>query len=140
MAGAFIDSTDQERKVRVLLAVSVLEGHDRGLKYIAKRIAEDGMEVIYITYEQVEEVADAAVEEAADVIGISSSTGAHMAHTSDLVKELRGREASDILLMLGGIIPTADIPALEKMGVEGVFGPGTLDEEVVKFIKDNVRP
>ncbi len=138
MAGASTDSIQKERKIRVLLAASVLEGHDRGIKYIAKRIVEDGMEVIYITYEQIQEVVDVAIQESANVIGISSSTGAHMAHMSDLVDALRVKEEDDMLLMVGGIIPTADMPALKAIGVKGIFGPGTLDEDVVNFIKENI--
>ncbi|MFC1822078.1 cobalamin B12-binding domain-containing protein [Thermodesulfobacteriota bacterium] len=139
MAGVPIGNGGKDENIRVILAVSVLDGHDRGLKYIAKRLSEDGMEVIYLSYEQIESVAEAAVQEDVEVIGVSSSTGAHMAHMADLVAALKEKEATDFLLMIGGIIPTADIPDLEKLGIKGVFGPGTLDDEVVNFIRENLK-
>lgn len=135
MGGVFTDRGIQGRRIRVLLGVSVLEGHDRGLKYIAKKFREAGMEVVYITYEMIEEIAVAAIQESVDVIGVSSSTAGHMTLFSDLIESLKRKGADDILVIGGGIIPTVDIPALKKMGVKGAFGPGTSGDEVVDYIQ-----
>lgn len=137
MAGASItDKSMQGRKIRVLLCVSVLDGHDRGLKYIAKKIAEAGMEVVYVTYEDVEEIAMTAVQEYVDVIGVSTSTGGHMVLFADLLASLRSKKLGHILVIGGGVVPSADIPRLREMGVMGIFGPGTHGDKVVEFIKE----
>lgn len=140
MAGAsIIDKGIQERKIRVLLCVSVLDGHDRGLKYIAKKIAEAGMEVIYISYEEVVEIALTAVQEYVDVIGVSSSTGGHMVLFSDLLESLRKNEMNHVLVIAGGVIPSADIPRLQEIGVGEIFGPGTHGDNVVDFISQRIK-
>ena len=121
------------------LSVEQLIGMDIDTGIILVPIERTIKDVIYLSYEQIEAVAEAAVQEDVEVIGISSSTGAHMAHTADLVAALKEKDATDILLMIGGIIPTADIPDLKKLGIKGVFGPGTLDDEVVNFIRTNLK-
>jgi len=139
MAGVSINKGLQERKIRCLLCVHVLEGHDRGLKYIAKKLTESGMEVVYIAFEDVQEIVLAAVQEAVDVVGVSSSTASHVALFSDLSSALREKSADDVLLIAGGIIPTKDISTLQQMGVGRVFGPGTHGDDVVTFITQNVK-
>jgi methylmalonyl-CoA mutase C-terminal domain/subunit len=138
MAGKSIDKGIQERKIRVLLCVSEIDGHDRGLKYIAKKLAEAGMEVVYISYKIIEEIVDTAIQEDVDAIGISSSTGGHLGVISDLMELLKAKGVDNKLVIAGGIIPTVDIPILQEMGVGRVFGPGTHSHEVVRYILENV--
>lgn len=138
MAGASIPDIPG-RKVRVLLSVSVLDGHDRGLKYIAKKVAEAGMEVIYIAHENVEEIAMTAVQEYVDVIGVSSSTGGHMVLFSDLLELLRKQKMNHVLVIAGGVIPSADIPRLREIGVGEIFGPGSHGDKVVDFISLGIQ-
>jgi len=138
MAGASIPDIPG-RKIRVLLSVSVLDGHDRGLKFIAKKVAEAGMEVIYIAHENVEEIAMTAVQEYVDVIGVSSSTGGHMVLFSDLLELLRKQKMNHILVIAGGVIPSADIPRLREIGVGEIFGPGTHGDKVVEFIAQGIQ-
>lgn len=135
MVGSSTDKTDRWRRIRVLLCISEIDGHDRGLKYIAKKLQEDGMEVIYTTFQTAEEIAKVAIQESADVIGLSSSTGGHTTYISDLTSFLRKQGEGEILIIAGGIIPTVDIPGLKEMGVERVFGPGTHGYEVVNYIR-----
>jgi len=138
MAGASIPDIPG-RKIRVLLSVSVLDGHDRGLKFIAKKVAEAGMEVIYIAHENVEEIAMTAVQEYVDVIGVSSSTGGHLVLFSDLLELLRKQKMNHILVIAGGVIPSADIPRLREIGVGEIFGPGTHGDKVVEFIAQGIQ-
>jgi len=138
MAGASIPDIPG-RKIRVLLSVSVLDGHDRGLKFIAKKVAEAGMEVIYIAHENVEEIAMTAVQEYVDVIGVSSSTGGHLVLFSDLLELLRKQKMNHILVIAGGVIPSADIPRLREIGVGEIFGPGTHGDKVVDFIAQGIQ-
>lgn len=137
MVGVYIDKGIRERKIRVLLCVSEIDGHDRGLKYIAKKLAEAGMEVVYITYELFEEIAVTSIQEDVDVIGISSSTGGHITVISSLMESLKAKGADDKLVIVGGIIPSTDIPTLQEMGVGRLFGPGTRGDEVVNYILEN---
>jgi len=138
MAGKSIDKGIKERKIRVLLCVSEIDGHDRGLKYIAKKLAEAGMEVVYISYKIIEEIVDTAIQEDVDAIGISSSTGGHLGVISDLMALLKAKGVDNKVVIAGGIIPTVDIPILQEMGVGRVFGPGTHGHEVVHYILENV--
>lgn len=124
-------------KIRVLLCVAMIDGHDRGVKYIARKLRDAGMEVVYTTYDLIEEIADVAIQEDVDVIGISSSTASHTTIFSDVIQSLKAKGAEDKLVIAGGVIPTADIPILQKVGVRAVFGPGTSGDEVVNFILAN---
>ncbi len=130
----YINKDVQREKTRVLLCVSEIDGHDRGVKYIAKKLTEAGMEVVYVSYALPEEISDAAIQEDVNVIGLSSSTGGYMAVVSDLMELLKTKGADDKLVIVGGIIANADVPALEKMGVGRVFGPGTSGNEVVDYL------
>ena len=122
------------RPIKVLVAKPGLDGHDRGVKYIARKLRDAGMEVVYTTYDLIGEIVDVAIQEDVDVIGISSSTASHATLFSDVMELLKTKGAGDKLVIAGGVIPTADIPVLEEVGVRAVFGPGTSGDEVVDFI------
>ena len=129
-----------ERKIRVLIAKPGLDGHDRGAKVIARALRDAGMEVIYTGLHQTPEmIAEAALQEDVDAVGLSILSGAHMALFPRVIEEMRKRGLDDVLVYAGGIIPDDDIPAIKNMGVAGVFGPGTPMEDTVRFVRDNVR-
>ena len=128
-----------ETKIRVLVAKPGLDGHDRGAKVIARALRDAGMEVIYTGLRQMPEmVAEAALQEDVDVVGLSILSGAHMAIVPRVAGLLRENGMSQVLLLVGGIIPDGDIPALKAAGVSGVFQPGTPMEEIVRFIRENL--
>ncbi|MCW7075880.1 MAG: cobalamin B12-binding domain-containing protein [Candidatus Syntropharchaeales archaeon] len=127
-----------DRIVRVLLAKPGLDGHDRGIKVVARSLREAGMEVIYTGLHQTpEQIVEAAIQEDVSVVGLSILSGAHMALAPRVVELLKEEGAKDILVTIGGIIPEDDIPELEKIGIKGIFGPGTTTEEIVEFIVNN---
>jgi methylmalonyl-CoA mutase C-terminal domain/subunit len=126
-----------EKKIRVLIAKPGLDGHDRGAKVIARALRDAGMEVIYTGLRQTPEmIASAAAQEDVDVIGLSILSGAHNVLCPELIKLLRAKGIDDVPVVIGGIIPEADIPDLKKAGVAGVFLPGTSTQEIVDFIRD----
>ena len=128
------------RKLRVVIAKPGLDGHDRGAKVIARALRDAGMEVIYTGLRQTpEQIVNAALQEDADVVGLSILSGAHNHIAPRLMELLRERQLDDVLVVLGGIIPDVDIPALKAMGVRGVFLPGTPMQEIIDFINANVR-
>lgn len=125
-----------EKKIRVLIAKPGLDGHDRGAKIIARALRDAGMEVIYTGLRQTPEmIASAAVQEDVDVIGLSILSGAHNALCPRLMELLREKEMSDVTVLIGGIIPEADIPVLKKAGIAEVFLPGASTQEIVEFIR-----
>jgi len=129
-----------ERKIRVLVAKPGLDGHDRGAKIVARALRDAGMEVIYTGLHQTAEmVVEAAIQEDVDVVGLSLLSGAHMTLFVDVTKLLKEKGMSDVLVVGGGIIPEGDVSKLKKAGIAGVFGPGTHCEDIVKFIKKNVK-
>lgn len=129
-----------EKKIRVLVAKPGLDGHDRGAKIVARALRDAGMEVIYSGLHQTAEmIVETAVQEDVDVIGLSLLSGAHMTLFRDVTKLLKEKGMIDVLVVGGGIIPEADVPALKKAGIAGCFGPGTTCEEIVEFIKKNVK-
>jgi len=129
-----------ERKIRVLVAKPGLDGHDRGAKVVARALRDAGMEVIYTGLHQTAEmVVKTAIQEDVDVVGLSLLSGAHMTLFVDVAKLLKEKGMSDVLVVGGGIIPEEDIPKLKKEGIAGIFGPGTACEDIVKFIKKNVK-
>ena len=129
-----------ERKIRVLVAKPGLDGHDRGAKVVARALRDAGMEVIYTGLHQTAEmVVDAAIQEDVDVVGLSLLSGAHMTLFVDVARLLKKKGLDDVIIVGGGIIPEQDVPKLKKEGVTGVFGPGTPCEEIVDFIKKNVK-
>jgi methylmalonyl-CoA mutase C-terminal domain/subunit len=132
--------SDTGQKIRVLIAKPGLDGHDRGAKVIARALRDAGMEVIYTGLHQTPEmIAEAALQEDVDAVGLSILSGAHMALFPRIVEEMRKRGLDDVLIYAGGIIPDDDIPAVKEMGVAGVFGPGTPMEDAVRFVRENVK-
>src|SRR3981081_1998772 len=128
------------RKVRVVIAKPGLDGHDRGAKVIAPALRRAGMEVIYPGLRQTPEmIAAAALQEDADVIGLSILSGAHNHIAPRLMQLLKDKGLDDVLVVIGGIIPDVDIPKLKALGIKGVFLPGTPMQDIIDFINANVR-
>jgi methylmalonyl-CoA mutase, C-terminal domain len=128
-----------ENKIRVLIAKPGLDGHDRGAKIIARALRDAGMEVIYTGLRQSPEmIAAAAVQEDVQVIGLSILSGAHNTICPRLMDLLREKGMDDVTVLIGGIIPEADIPALKKQGIAEVFLPGTSTQEIVDFIRQRI--
>jgi methylmalonyl-CoA mutase C-terminal domain/subunit len=128
-----------EKKIRVLVAKPGLDGHDRGAKVIARALRDAGMEVVYTGIRQTPEmIAEAALQEDVDVVGMSILSGAHMALFPRVMDLLSENDMEDVLVVAGGIIPDEDVPALNEMGVTGIFGPGTPTDEIVGFIREHV--
>ena len=128
------------RKLRIVIAKPGLDGHDRGAKVIARALRDAGMEVIYTGLRQTpEQIASAALQEDADVVGLSILSGAHNHIVPRLMELLKEKGLDDVLVLIGGIIPDVDIPKLKSIGVKGVFLPGTPMQEIVAFINSHVR-
>lgn len=126
-----------EKKIRVLVAKCGLDGHDRGAKIIASALRDAGMEVIYSGLHQTPEmIAEAAIQEDVDIVGISILSGAHMTLFPRVKQLLEERGASDILLTGGGIIPESDMDELGRMGIGKLFGPGTLTSSIIEYIHE----
>ncbi|MEW6486743.1 MAG: cobalamin B12-binding domain-containing protein [Thermodesulfobacteriota bacterium] len=127
------------RRIKVLVAKPGLDGHDRGAKVVAHALKEAGMEVVYTgLHQSVEAVVQAAVQEDADVIGLSILTGGHLAICRKLRKLLAEKGAADKLVCVGGVIPSRDFEALRALGVKGIFPGGTPLRETIEFIRENV--
>ncbi|NDJ54865.1 MAG: cobalamin B12-binding domain-containing protein [Chloroflexi bacterium] len=125
-----------EEKIRVLIGKPGLDGHDRGAKVIARALRDAGMEVVYTGLRQTPEmIAEAALQEDVDVVGLSILSGAHMALTPRIMELLRENEMEDVLVILGGIIPDEDMPRLEELGVTAVFTPGANTDDIVNVIR-----
>src|SRR5438309_860519 len=133
--------TDAGRKVRILVAKPGLDGHDRGAKIIARALRDAGFEVIYTGLHQTPEmVVAAAIQEDVDGIGLSILSGAHRTIFPKILRLLRERGASDIVLFGGGIVPDEDIRDLLGEGVRAIFTPGTTTRQVIEWVKENVKP
>ena len=129
-----------EKKLRILVAKPGLDGHDRGAKIIARALRDAGMEVIYTGLHQTPEmIVNAAVQEDVDAIGLSIMSGAHMTLFPAVLELLRAQKADDVLVFGGGIIPDEDIPRLKQAGVAEVFTPGSSTQDIVKWIRENIR-
>jgi methylmalonyl-CoA mutase C-terminal domain/subunit len=127
-------------KIRVVIAKPGLDGHDRGAKVIARALRDSGMEVIYTGLRQTpEQIVAAALQEDADVIGLSILSGAHMHICPRVMELLREKELADVLVVVGGISPDVDIPRLNAIGIQGIFLPGTPMQEIVEFITRHAR-
>jgi methylmalonyl-CoA mutase C-terminal domain/subunit len=127
--------------IRVVIAKPGLDGHDRGAKVVARALRDAGMEVIYTGLHQTpEQVVETAVQEDARAIGLSILSGAHMTLFRRVIELLRERDATDIVVFGGGIIPDADIPQLEALGVAAVFTPGTTTTQIVEWVTAHVTP
>ena len=130
-----------DRPLRVVVAKAGLDGHDRGVKVIARALRDAGMEVIYTgLFQTPEKIVQTAIQEDADGIGLSILSGAHMTLLPKVTRLMHERGLDDVLVTAGGIIPDDDIPALEEAGVAAVFGPGTTIAEVAAYIRSHVRP
>src|SRR5262245_50908572 len=128
------------RKLRVIIAKPGLDGHDRGAKVIARALRDAGMEVIYTGLRQTpEQIAAAALQEDADVVGLSILSGAHNHIAPQLMDLLKQKGLDDVLVVIGGIIPDVDVPKLREIGVKGIFLPGTPMQEIIDFINANAR-
>ncbi len=126
--------------IRVLLCKSGLDEHDRGIRYLSRRLLEAGMEVIYVVFHDPREVASAAVDEDVDLIGISSSAGGHVAVVDQVRSDLQSLGSGETPILLGGVIPDADRPRLTELGVLEVFGPGSSPQAVIRLITSTCRP
>jgi len=125
-----------DRKIRVLIAKPGLDGHDRGAKVIARALRDAGMEVIYTGLRQTPEmIVEAALQEDADVVGLSILSGAHMALAPRIMELMQENELDDVAVIIGGIIPDEDVEPLKEMGVSGVFGPGASTEAIISHIR-----
>jgi methylmalonyl-CoA mutase, C-terminal domain len=129
-----------ERKIRVLVAKPGLDGHDRGAKVIARALRDAGMEVIYTGLRQTPEmIVSAALQEDVQVIGLSILSGAHNAIVPRVMELLKQNRMDDVLVLVGGIIPDQDIGSLKKQGVSAIFQPGTAMDDIVQFIRSNLK-
>ncbi|MFL7872001.1 MAG: cobalamin B12-binding domain-containing protein [Anaerolineales bacterium] len=129
-------SSEQERRIRVLVAKPGLDGHDRGAKVVARALRDAGMEVIYTGLRQTPEmIAEAALQEDVDVVGLSILSGAHMALVPRVLELLKANGQEKVKVFIGGIIPDQDLPQLKEMGVAGIYGPGASTEDIIRQVK-----
>ena len=127
-----------ERKIKVIIAKPGLDGHDRGAKVVARALRDAGMEVVYTGIRQTPEmIAETALQEDADAVGLSILSGAHLELFPRVVEELEKRGMEDVVLFGGGIIPHEDLPKLEKLGFKGIFGPGASTLDIVEWVRNN---
>jgi methylmalonyl-CoA mutase C-terminal domain/subunit len=129
-----------EKKIRVLVAKPGLDGHDRGAKVVARALRDAGMEVIYTGLRQTPEmIAEAALQEDVDIVGLSILSGAHMALAPRLMALLKANGQTDVKVYIGGIVPDEDIPRLKEMGISGVYGPGASTEDIIRDIRNAMK-
>ena len=128
------------RKIKVIISKVGLDGHDRGAKVVASLLKEAGMEVVYLgMYQTPEGIVKAAIDEDADVIGVSYLSGEHLVFTPKIVEEMNKNDLDDVLFIAGGSFPPEDIPIMKEMGVDEVFRGGSLTDAIVNYIRENVR-
>ena len=128
------------RKIRVVIAKPGLDGHDRGAKVIARALRDAGMEVIYTGLRQTpEQIVAAALQEDADALGLSILSGAHMHICPRVMELLREKGLTDVIVVVGGIIPDVDIPKLQALGINGIFLPGSPMQEIITYVESNAR-
>jgi len=128
------------RKIRVLIAKPGLDSHDRGAKVVARALRDAGMEVIYTGLRQTpEQIAETALQEDVDVIGLSILSGAHKTLFPRVMTLLKKKGLTDVMVFAGGIIPEEDIAKLKKLGIKGIFGPGTPTETIIKYVLEHVQ-
>ena len=128
-------------KVKVIIAKPGLDGHDRGAKVVARALRDAGLEVVYTGIRQTPEmVAETALQEDVDLVGLSILSGAHMELFPRVVEEMKKRGLDDVVLLAGGIIPQEDVDALQKIGFRAIFGPGASTDEIVAWVRANVTP
>ncbi len=132
---------DASRKVRILVAKPGLDGHDRGAKVVARALRDAGFEVVYTGLHQTPEmIANAAVQEDVDAVGLSIMSGAHNTLFPAVAEALKAKGATDVIIFGGGIIPEEDVKRLREQGVQGVFTPGTTLDTIVQWVHANVKP
>lgn len=130
-----------ERKVRILMAKPGLDGHDRGVKVVARALRDAGFEVVYTGLHQTpEQIVSAAVQEDVDAVGLSLLSGAHKFLFPKVVELLKENQSSDIKVFGGGIIPQEDVPWLKEQGIQAIFTPGTSTEDIIAWVKENIKP
>ncbi len=130
-----------ERKLRILIAKPGLDGHDRGAKVVARALRDGGFEVVYTGLHQTpEQIVSAAIQEDVDAVGLSLLSGAHKYLFPKVVDLLKENQSCDIKVFCGGIIPREDIPLLQAKGIQAVFTPGTSTEDIIAWVKANIKP
>ena len=130
----------EKAKIRVLIAKPGLDSHDRGAKVVARALRDAGMEVIYTGLRQTpEQIAETALQEDVDVLGLSILSGAHKTLFPRIMNLLRKKGLTDIMVFAGGIIPEEDVAEMKKLGIEQIFGPGTTTDAITRYVFDNVR-
>jgi methylmalonyl-CoA mutase C-terminal domain/subunit len=141
MTAEFIHGgTMTEKKIRVLVAKPGLDGHDRGAKVVARALRDAGMEVIYTGLRQTPEmIAEAALQEDVDVVGLSILSGAHMALAPRILELLKSNGQTHVKIFIGGIIPDEDMPRLKDMGITGIYGPGASTDDIIKDVREAVK-
>jgi len=128
-------------KIKVIIAKPGLDGHDRGAKVVARALRDAGLEVVYTGIRQTPEmVAETALQEDVDLVGLSILSGAHMELFPRVVEEMKKRGLDDVVLLAGGIIPQEDVNALQKIGFRAIFGPGASTDDIVAWVRANVTP
>ena len=133
-------SPTKDRKIRVLVAKPGLDGHDRGAKVVARALRDAGMEVIYTGLRQTPEmIAEAALQEDVDVVGLSILSGAHMALAPRVLELLKANGQGRVRVFIGGIVPDEDVPRLMEMGVSGIYGPGASTEDIIRDVRESVK-
>jgi methylmalonyl-CoA mutase C-terminal domain/subunit len=129
-----------ERKIRVLIAKPGLDSHDRGAKVVARALRDAGMEVIYTGLRQTpEQIAETALQEDVDVVGLSILSGAHRALFPRIMDLMRQKGLTDVMVFAGGIIPEEDVAEMKKLGIREIFGPGTTTDTIIRYVFENVR-
>ncbi|MCG6876251.1 MAG: cobalamin-dependent protein [Betaproteobacteria bacterium] len=128
-----------ERIIRVLLCKTTMECHDRGVRYLATKLRDAGMEVVFINFLEPREIIETAIDEDVDVIGVSSSVEGHLPVAREITKRLEEQGIGDVLVVFGGVIPERDVAPMKEMGVKEVFGPGSSADEVIAYIRANAR-
>jgi methylmalonyl-CoA mutase C-terminal domain/subunit len=130
---------EKRRKIRVLIAKPGLDSHDRGAKVVARALRDAGMEVIYTGLRQTpEQIAETALQEDVDVIGLSILSGAHKTLFPRIIKLLKEQDLTDVMVFAGGIIPEEDMAEMKKLGIKEIFGPGTPTETIIRYVFDNL--
>ncbi|HVP16831.1 MAG TPA: cobalamin B12-binding domain-containing protein [candidate division Zixibacteria bacterium] len=130
---------EDARKIRVLIAKPGLDSHDRGAKVVARALRDAGMEVIYTGLRQTpEQIAETALQEDVDVIGLSILSGAHRTLFPRIMERLKKQGLTDVMVFAGGIIPEEDVSEMKKLGIKEIFGPGTTTEEIIRYVMDNL--
>jgi len=130
----------QDKKIKIILSKVGLDGHDRGAKVVASMLKDAGMEVVYLgMYQDPETIVQAAIDEDADVIGLSYLSGEHLVFTPKIVQAMKDNDLDDVLFIAGGSFPPEDIPVMKKMGIDEIFRGGTKTETFVNYIRENVQ-